>query len=592
MARLTRGKDVIIVIGADDQSGNVLEKAKIGMKDMTAQAEKSRTSLRDMRYAWMAASAAAAALVGTIIKLTSAYAEQERLERKLRFAIEAQGLEVKKTHAHLLAYAGALQQSSIYGDEAILTTQQLLLQVGQLSGGALDRATQATLDFASVWGMDLTNAATLVAKAATGYTSALTRYGIVVDNTLPDSEKFAQVLEQMETRFGGTARAELDTFAGGISLLKRNMGDLAEEFGRFIASESGILDTAIRKWAQWAKAATEAIAGVRKETSRTEIELVEKMIADLEREMSGARYTIAGTLGEWGGEGMEIIDEPSLERSYEIMSKITRLRERLTFLRESPESPLAEPSGPDGKPHPGETAGPADLSAIFAAYDAQMEADQAFLDQRNETWLAMQDTRLSAEREAEETRILEIEERIARETELEQMKTDALLAMQRIQQQARQADIEQQRMQVEAARAGFEALATMFPQVKALAVGEAIISTYQGVAKALGAYPPPLSYAYAAAVLAKGMAAVRAIQQQGITTGGGTGSYSYGGAQQTVPADQAAAQSPTRITINIPEGSRVYSPQEIAEISILGLKEHLKETGHRIDDIQFNVVTG
>lgn len=62
----------------------------------------------------------------------------------------------------------------------------------------------------------------------------------------------------------------------------------------------------------------------------------------------------------------------------------------------------------------------------------------------------------------------------------------------------------------------FEALGTMnrkaFQAYKAFAIAEAIVSTYQGAAKALGAFPPPFNFIAAAAVIAQGFAQVNQIK--------------------------------------------------------------------------------
>lgn len=72
----------------------------------------------------------------------------------------------------------------------------------------------------------------------------------------------------------------------------------------------------------------------------------------------------------------------------------------------------------------------------------------------------------------------------------------------------------------------------MFELNKAAGIANAIISTHAGVAKALEAYPPPLSFAMAAAQAAAGFARVQAIKSQ--TFGGG------GGAAPSVAGSTAA----------------------------------------------------
>ena len=63
---------------------------------------------------------------------------------------------------------------------------------------------------------------------------------------------------------------------------------------------------------------------------------------------------------------------------------------------------------------------------------------------------------------------------------------------------------------------------TLFELNKAAAIPQAIISTYEGMNRALETYPPPLSFAMAAAVAASGFANVAAIKSASFTGGGGT----------------------------------------------------------------------
>lgn len=69
---------------------------------------------------------------------------------------------------------------------------------------------------------------------------------------------------------------------------------------------------------------------------------------------------------------------------------------------------------------------------------------------------------------------------------------------------------------IQKGRETFEALGTMnrqaFQAYKAFAIAEAIVSTYQGAAKALGAFPPPFNFIAAAAVVAQGLAQVNQIK--------------------------------------------------------------------------------
>lgn len=63
---------------------------------------------------------------------------------------------------------------------------------------------------------------------------------------------------------------------------------------------------------------------------------------------------------------------------------------------------------------------------------------------------------------------------------------------------------------------------------KALAVGQAIISTYQGANKAIATYPPPLSFIFAGLTIAQGLKNVQAILKTD-EKGGGTPAFAKGG---------------------------------------------------------------
>jgi hypothetical protein len=70
---------------------------------------------------------------------------------------------------------------------------------------------------------------------------------------------------------------------------------------------------------------------------------------------------------------------------------------------------------------------------------------------------------------------------------------------------------------------------TVFKIQKAAGIANALVSTYQGAAKAMGAYPFPINVAMAAASVAAGMAQVSAIRSQSFEGGGFTGNGSRSG---------------------------------------------------------------
>lgn len=128
---------------------------------------------------------------------------------------------------------------------------------------------------------------------------------------------------------------------------------------------------------------------------------------------------------------------------------------------------------------------------------------------------------------------------------------------------------------------------------KLVATAEAIVNTAAGVTQALRAYPPPLSFAMAAAVAAAGAVQIQAIRAT--TFGGGTtpslaGSTGQVGGQPVPvsglgPVERSESRRSTTInvTVNgsvIGEGGRAALAEDLATI----LREHMDDT----DDVIIN----
>lgn len=121
----------------------------------------------------------------------------------------------------------------------------------------------------------------------------------------------------------------------------------------------------------------------------------------------------------------------------------------------------------------------------------------------------------------------------------------------------------------------------MFTLNKIAAIANAVINTSEGVTKALSAYPPPLSFAMAAAQLAAGMAQVQQIRAAQF---GGTSAPSIGGggaipvtpAETPAPPPAMTTQEPAReprvVHIQL-EGSGVVSDEWIRNTLIPAIND-------------------
>jgi hypothetical protein len=164
-------------------------------------------------------------------------------------------------------------------------------------------------------------------------------------------------------------------------------------------------------------------------------------------------------------------------------------------------------------------------------------------------------------------------ERIAGQMKV--MSTTTNFTLQAIQTQQKAAETEKQiekqktddklkelELQKAGAMAALDAVAGLIDQNsvagKAIAVAKAVMSTYEGATKALGAYPPPFGAIAAAATVAAGLVNVKKIISTNIPSAKGTGSVGGGatapsisaGAPITPPQPQAATTNLSNQTIN------------------------------------------
>ena len=219
--------------GVDDQTHN--------MRISTAGLRRSIGALRNNMLLVSFALGGTAASVG---KLISAYGQQQLAEKKLQQALGF-------TSQALLTQASALQQTTAFGDEAIIGVQAL---IGAFTKDEeqIKALTKTTLDLAAAKGMELTAAADLVSKSFGSSTNALSRYGIQVEGAVGSTERLESLTGNVSALFGGQAAAEANTMTGAIKQMENAAGDTAEAMGALLAPSVEKLTTKMKKAAEWA----------------------------------------------------------------------------------------------------------------------------------------------------------------------------------------------------------------------------------------------------------------------------------------------------------------------------------------------------
>ena len=199
----------------------------------------------------LAATGVAAAIGGIAYKLITMAEEGIQAENRIKNVVKTMGLfgaQSDEVADRLIKVADATELATgVDGDlimaaQAKLATFKELAKTAGITGGAFDRATQASIDMAAVFGGDASNYAVQLGKALEDPEkglAALKRTGALTTSQIKQiSDEFArtgnrarafdQVLKAIETQVGGSANAT----ASGMSQIKASVGQMLEEIGK------------------------------------------------------------------------------------------------------------------------------------------------------------------------------------------------------------------------------------------------------------------------------------------------------------------------------------------------------------------------
>lgn len=162
---------------------------------------------------------------------TAAAIESEAAWNDVRASVERHGMAWDVVGEQIQNFASQLQRVTGLSDEAIGKSAQMFMDYGATAKQAMERVRVAA-DLAAGSSMNLMAATDLVAKASVGYTGTLSRYGIILDESLEKSEKFAAAIEQINEKFGGAALARMDATKTKLAELTETFGDMQEMIGK------------------------------------------------------------------------------------------------------------------------------------------------------------------------------------------------------------------------------------------------------------------------------------------------------------------------------------------------------------------------
>jgi len=172
------------------------------------------------------------------------HAAQEQADalNKLSVAFALAGRDAKQSTQDFKKFAEGLEAVTTFSDDAIISSGAFLETLTRLDQEGLQKATVAAADLAAALGVSLEEATSLVAKAANGNVSALQRQGIEIRKGTTDAQTFANTLETLNSRFGGAAQAQVNTFSGALSQASNRFNNLQEAIGGVVVENKVVID--------------------------------------------------------------------------------------------------------------------------------------------------------------------------------------------------------------------------------------------------------------------------------------------------------------------------------------------------------------
>ena len=233
----------------------------------------SGVSLGGLTTAFGAAALAATGLTLATGRFISAAAEQEDAVNALNSSLQRIGEFTQRTSQDLQDFASSLQESSRFGDEAILRQ----LAFAQSLGASAEQSKEvlaASADLATALNIDLNAATRNVARTLGGFAGELGEVIPRLRSLSQEQLRAGEGIRLLREEFRGLAQRDVQTTSGQLDQLRNTFGDLVEAAGRLItrsSSTSGAIK-AIGEAASGAKAFLDDFAVSLSQSNSSEIE--------------------------------------------------------------------------------------------------------------------------------------------------------------------------------------------------------------------------------------------------------------------------------------------------------------------------------
>lgn len=197
-----------------------------------------------------------------ILPAVNAAEMQYRAERRLRFIMIERNKASVKAYENFIKEAAALQRLTGYADEQIISVRAMLETSRFLTTEMKDRLIPLILDLAKASetatgkSIDLDRVTKSVMRAMQGSSRSLLEIGVDLGKFGRGAKTASEIIDLLEDRVGGLSE-EMGHFSDRIRVLKADIGDISEAFGKWLIGPLEKVVKVMQDWVDVMRAARE-----------------------------------------------------------------------------------------------------------------------------------------------------------------------------------------------------------------------------------------------------------------------------------------------------------------------------------------------